>query len=688
MSTQAHAPSPARATLELLASMRFAVSLLTVVAIASTLGTVLKQGEPYANYLNQFGPFWFPAFQSLGLYSVYSAWWFLVILAFLVVSTSLCLWRNTPRMLREVGRFQLGLRERAFDNFHYRAEFSGVSPLARSVEQATAYLRQRGFDVRSTAAGDGTLIAAQAGMFRRFGYVLAHSAIVLICIGGLADSEALLKLQLALGAKVPVRGDVRLADVPTASRLGTGNLSFRGNTLVPEGKSSDVTVLNVGDGMLVQDLPFSISLQKFHIEHYSTGQPKLFASDVIVTDKDTGNSFKARIEVNKPLIHKGIAVYQASFDDGGTLIKIAPRSLLAPAAAPARVIEGRIGEVLSLELGGAPYQFEFSAFRPFNIENIGASDAEAAASSVGAGVGSLMSRMRSGLDAASRLQSKRELRNVGPSYQYKLRDTAGQAREYHNYMLPILVDGRWFLMTGMREAPGDAFRYLRLPLDDGASLDEFARLRDAVFNKSSYPEVGRRFAMTAAKADALSETMRTRLQETAERVLETFSQRGFQSVADFLEKAVPDDEREKAAEIYVRVLQGAAWEAWMLARERAGLKRMEADPAQARFVQDSLNSMSDAFFYGVPIYMQMSGFDEIKASVFQLTRSPGKPIVYLGCALLVLGIFAMFYLRERRLWLLVKPGGQSRMAYAPTRRTLDEDQAFTDHRDALMRILS
>ena len=60
----------ARAALELLSSMRFAVSLLTVVAIASTIGTVLKQNEPYSNYLEQFGPFWFPAFEHLGLYSL------------------------------------------------------------------------------------------------------------------------------------------------------------------------------------------------------------------------------------------------------------------------------------------------------------------------------------------------------------------------------------------------------------------------------------------------------------------------------------------------------------------------------------------------------------------------------------------------------------------------------------------
>ena len=42
---------------------------------------MLKQNEPMPNYVNQFGPFWFEVFRKLGLYAVYSAWWFLLILA-------------------------------------------------------------------------------------------------------------------------------------------------------------------------------------------------------------------------------------------------------------------------------------------------------------------------------------------------------------------------------------------------------------------------------------------------------------------------------------------------------------------------------------------------------------------------------------------------------------------------------
>ena len=99
-----------RAAVELLSSMRFSISLLTVICIASVIGTVLKQGEPAPNYVNQFGPFWAKVFASLSLPAVYSAWWFLLILAFLVLSTSLCIARSTPKIFADFKVYKEGIR--------------------------------------------------------------------------------------------------------------------------------------------------------------------------------------------------------------------------------------------------------------------------------------------------------------------------------------------------------------------------------------------------------------------------------------------------------------------------------------------------------------------------------------------------------------------------------------------------
>lgn len=666
--------SRASRALELLGSMRFAISMLSLVAIAAVIGTVLKQNEPLNNYINQFGRFWFAVFDALSLYSVYNNWWFLAILAFLVTSTSVCIYRNTPKMLSDMRRFKEHMRERSFASFPHHAELSaGPGAVARALN----YLHYAGFKTRSVPAEGGTMVAAKSGAANRLGYIFAHVGIVVICLGGLADSDLLTRAQLFFGGKQLVRGNPPLAEVSQSGRMGTGNLSYRGALPVTEGRSRDFAILTQGDGFLLQELPFTLYLKKFIVEHYSTGQPKLFASDVVVTEKDTGKTYEARIEVNRPLIHDGVAIYQSSFEDGGSRLKFTGYPL-AGARDYTFSIEGEVGGSTALNADGADKEraltLEFIDFRPFNVERIG--------DTKGAQEASISDRIKKNLGPGAAPGREKEVHNVGPSVQYKLRDAAGQAREYNNYMLPIQVEGRWYLMSGMRENPSDQFRYIRFPMDAQGSMAEFMRLRAALFDPQVRGEAGQRFA--AQMAERVSDAnLRKQLGESANRALEQFARQGFQSIADFIEKSVPADQRERAAEMFLSLLNGAAYEAWQVSREKAGLPRLPADGATGRFVQDSLNAISDSFFYGAPVYLHLNSFEQVQASVFQLTRSPGKNIVYLGCLLLVAGIFAMLYIRERRLWLLIKDDGRALLALSSQRRGLMLDDEFERHRQAL-----
>jgi cytochrome c biogenesis protein len=93
------------------------------------------------------------------------------------------------------------------------------------------------------------------------------------------------------------------------------------------------------------------------------------------------------------------------------------------------------------------------------------------------------------------------------------------------------------------------------------------------------------------------------------------------------------------------------------------------------------NALSDSFFYGAPVYLALEDFTEVKASGLQVTRSPGKKVVYLGCLLLVLGIFSMFYIRERRIWVWVREQGSDAhalMAMSTQRKTLDFEREFDE----------
>ncbi len=670
---------------ELVSSMRFAISLLTIISIASVIGTVLKQNEQMPNYVNQFGPFWFEVFDRLGLYSVYSAWWFLLILVVLILSTGWCVVRNAPKMLRDMRSWREQVREESLRNFHHNSEWQApLAPQALAMQSA-ARLRHAGYATRLVEKDGATLVLAKKGAGNKFGYIFAHTSIIVILLGGMLDSELPVRFQQWFLGKTPFQGSGVIADIPEQHRLGLSNPSFRGNTLIAEGQTSNTAILPQADGVLVQELPFSIRLEKFIVDFYSTGMPKLFASEVVVRDHETGKTFPATIKVNEPLIYRGIAVYQSSFEDGGSKLKLTAYPM-AGADAGAFALDGEVGGSTELKRGGATYAVEWSGFRPFNVENVtqgqdvravaqGASFNEQFAATLGKASGS-----------AAKNADNKDLKNVGPSVQYKLRDQTGQAREFLNYMQPVTLEGDQVYLAGVRSSPAENFSFLRIPADEKYSVREWMRLRAALADPQLRAEAARRYAanaMTAAQR-ASQPALASQLEESALRTLAIFGGEGtpggFFGVSQFLEKS-PPAEQEKAANIFMQLLNGSLWELWQVTRERAGEAPAEPSERHARFLQLSTNALSDSFLYGAPVYLQLEEFVEVKASVLQLTRSPGKNIVYLGCLLLVAGVFAMFYIRERRIWVWVRPrdgGAHALMAMSTQRKTLDFEREFND----------
>lgn len=667
-----------RSTVELLSSMRFSISLLTVICIASVIGTVLKQQEPLNNYVNQFGPFWAQVFGAVNLYTVYSAWWFILILAFLVVSTSLCITRNTPKILADLNQLKENIRTQSLKAFGHRAEAvlgEGPEAAARRIGQT---LVQGGWKVklqqRTTPGGEGWMVAAKAGAANKLGYIAAHSAIVLVCVGGLLDGDLIVRAQMWLNNKTIYTGGGLIADVPAQHRLGERNPTFRANLLVAEGTQSSTAILNQPGGVLLQDLPFAVELKKFIVEYYSTGMPKLFASEIVIHDRETGEKIPARVEVNHPARHKGIEIYQSSFDDGGSSVTLRAVPLATGRQASSKVfeIQGTIGGSSSLTNGAEKMTLEYTALRVINVENFGSSGSMGATSGADVRKVDLRQAIDSRLGAANKTRENKELRNVGPSVTYKLRDAAGQAREFHNYMLPVKMDAGEsspaLFLLGVRETPAEPFQYLRIPADEQGSMEGFLRMRRALADPAQREKAVQRYVRLATPADRPE--LAPQLSASASRALALFAGSdqadgagkplaGLQAISDFMETNVPEAERNRAGEVLVRILNGVLFELLQSTREQNGLKPLPLDEKTQAFMAQAVLSLSDAHHYPAPMAFALKEFTQLQASVFQVARTPGKNIVYLGCALLIIGIFAMLYVRERRLWVWLAPAGES-----------------------------
>lgn len=669
-----------RDLVELMSSMRFAISALSVLCIASAIGTIVPQNSPPINYVNQFGAFWAEAFSAFDIFRVYNANWFMVFMALMLVSTSLCLIRNTPKMLRDARSWRLNVREQAYQAFGHRAEFALVDPAqAQSVlDQVGAALKQKGFAIRQPAAGEASpVMVAKKGSSNRLGYIAAHLAIVVVSLGGLLDSELPMRLSVWWWDKAPVQlnslDDSEL--VPDSARLPQVTPSYRANLLVPEGQTADIAILSHPSGSLLLDLPFELYLKAFRVEYYNTGMPRLFASDVVLKDKATGQLREETIEVNKPLIHRGIAVYQSSFDDGGSKLSLAAHPLQGPLT-KILPLEMAVGQAIELRSGERTVTLEISGFKPINVESL--SDTTDPTEGFQRHVASVVS-------PAANTDKEKKLQNVGPSFNYKIRDAAGQAKEFHNYMLPVELEGARVYLSGVRSSPDESFRYLRIPADEKDSVDEFLRIRAAMADADLRRQAALAFARSSAPAPMVSA-----LAESAQRALDAVAEGGLQNLADILERSVPTEERDQAADVIVRMLTGAFWEIWQLARQADRLPRLERTDDNLEFTQRALNAFSDSLMYDAPMLIALNDYQHIQASVFQVTRSPGKTTVYLGCLLLVLGIFAMLYIPERRVWVWLSHDAQGRpravrLSASTPRPSLDFDREFEELKTAVGR---
>lgn len=602
--------------------MNLAITLLVAIAIASVIGTVLKQNEPYNNYIIKFGPYWFEVFKDIGLFDIYGAPWFLALLGFLLISTSVCVYRNTPSIIKDMRQFRLDVQAKSLRAFRHSAEWQspeGAESLAATLGRR---LQQHGYQVRHKQHDGYHMVAAMRGRMGRLGYILSHVSIVVICIGALLDGNLPLRLaELRGDLKIETR-DLPVSQIPAESTLGTENGSFRGSVTIPEGSRADFVFLGVRDGYLLQKLPFSVALEDFRIEHYPSGMPKSFESDLLITDPELKEPLRKTIKVNHPLLYKGYAIYQASFSDGGSKVQLQAWSLDNPAAEPL-LIDGTVNASKRLATPRGDYTLEVTDFKAFNV-------------------------------FPAEEGSGKEFQNYGPSVVFKLRAANGEAREFVNYQVPLMVEGRPFLLSGMRATPSEEYRFIHIPLDADGGMKRFFHLLALAKDEGRINEVTRQQAATELGMKP-EDSQYQEFVSSMTGLVRLFVDGGIDAVVAVAEKNVPEEKRNEAISSYIKVVQGVLGTLYvdLLAEEGVDVAA-GIEEAQARYFDDAINAISLLGPYGSPMYLRLQQYEHVEATGLQITRAPGQNVVYLGCVMLMAGVFFMFYLHHRRLWLRIE----------------------------------
>lgn len=591
--------------ISLLRSMRFAVGVLVVVAVAATIGSILEQNQPSVVYVSHYGAYWSTLFSVAGLTDVYHAWWFFVLLGFMAVSTSLCLWQRTPAMLRAMRGYRLDRSRASLARTPHRAEWEKLpSPPERPLLQRA--LNRAGFSTRSQTNGTDWTVAGRRGSGRRIGYLLVHGAMVLICIGGLIDGNVGLRWKMWRGEIQPARLDVPPEQLPALARLDTSERSFRAAVKVSEGKRAESAEIAVGDGYLLQKLPFILQLDRFEISHHPNGIPRDFVSTLRIIDGQ--QTLPVTLRVNHPFTYKGVTLFQSGFDDGGSELTLRLRQL---SGAPDQIVRSKIGEGTALLMNGEPFTLEATELRTMNV----------------------MARDRE-LPPTWFRQRKPGSRTLdaGPSMQFRLRDSKGQAEEWQIWKLPLTINDERWVVVGRRHFGEEQLRYFRLPADSNGKADSFLKWSAAL----NTPEARVRAAIAVSRSvpdPKLAANVRT----GAERLLERFSVGGLDAIEALVPPNLDPEHRAAGAKLYLDLLERAA---------------ALLDPSvDGTLVRPSLIAYSELKTANVSTIVQLDSFHQVQAAVIQVTRAPGAALVYLGCALLAIGVVCMYFVRERRVWL-------------------------------------
>ena len=272
-----------------LTSMRTALILLFLLAIASVPGSILPQRGNNPLRVDQWldeNPTTGPILDRLGFFDVYASPWFAAVYLLLFISLIGCVlprigqhWRAMRTPPPAAPRRMLRLPE--------SREFTSADDRESVLASAEQWLRSHRWRVRrgETESDGSAWIAAEKGYSRETGNLVFHLSLILILVG------------VAVG----------------------GLLGWKGNVIVREGSGFSNTLTQYdawGAGRLVDANaldPFSFTLNEFRVDFQrgeaQRGAPILFEADVTYRDSPESEPERTVIEVNSPLVAAGAKVF-------------------------------------------------------------------------------------------------------------------------------------------------------------------------------------------------------------------------------------------------------------------------------------------------------------------------------------------------------------------------------------------
>ncbi|WP_406038925.1 cytochrome c biogenesis protein ResB [Micromonospora sp. NBC_00898] len=253
-----------------LTSMRTALILLFLLAVAAIPGSVLPQRGVNPEKVNQYfvdHPDLAPQLDRIGAFAVFGSIWFSAIYLLLFTSLVGCVLPRMRDHLRAL-RSRPPAAPKRLDRLPQHAVLD--SPAAADAQAVAAVLRRRRWRVEVR----GNEVSAEKGYLKETGNLLFHTSLVAVLLG------------VALGSWYGWHGN-RLLVAGAENAFCNTRQQYSEASLGPRVDSADLP-------------PFCLTLDDFHARFLSSGQPASFRATVTVDEPD-GVKRTADFSVNSPL---------------------------------------------------------------------------------------------------------------------------------------------------------------------------------------------------------------------------------------------------------------------------------------------------------------------------------------------------------------------------------------------------
>ncbi len=265
-----------------ISSLRFAISLIIFIAIASGIGTFIPQGSNNKFYIDNFDDA--PIFGFLNgekvlklqLDHIYTSYWFLFALILLCISLAACSFRRQIPSLKASLKWIEYKSERKFSKLQLNSSHQ-INEDEDNISKVDLLLKKRGWKTYKFKSH----ISARRGLIGKVGPLFVHIGLIVLLIG---------------------------------SAYGNFTSQSKEQYLLP-GESLDL--INESTNSKA-----TIKLVDFFIERESDGIPKQFTSKLDFSTEDFKLNEIKTTQVNHPIRFKGLTIYQADWAISNVVLEI------------------------------------------------------------------------------------------------------------------------------------------------------------------------------------------------------------------------------------------------------------------------------------------------------------------------------------------------------------------------------